>query len=203
MTAPVSHLIVGVGPGPRGRLAEPAPRLSAVTPLQKVAMGFVIVLLDAPFGGYDGLPDPVGWGLVIAGLLTLRQLLRGTDTLLGVAILAGLVSLATYPPAVGAHLDPSLGWLLSLPQLAFSVLACSALAAPNPDLERRFLLLRWVFVGLAVAPVLVFGGRLDRLTAPTAVVAVLADLYFVYLVFRVSRRPFGVPGHIKPPPRDG
>jgi hypothetical protein len=199
----VSHLIVGAGPGPRGRLAKSDRRLSGVTPLQKVAMGFVIVLLDAPFGGYDGLPDPVGWGLVIAGLLSLRGLLRGADTLLGVAILSGLVSLVTYPPAVGEHLDPSLGWLLSLPQLAFSLLTCSALAPPNPDLERRFLFLRWVFVALAVAPVLVFGGGLDRLTTPTAVVAVLADLYFVYLVFRVSRRPFGVPGHPGPPPENG
>jgi hypothetical protein len=32
-------------------------------------MGLVIVLVDAPFGGYDGVPDPLGWALVLAGLL--------------------------------------------------------------------------------------------------------------------------------------
>ncbi len=156
-------------------------------------MGFVIVLLDAPFAGYDGLPDPVGWGLVIAGLLALRGHLRGAETLLGVAVLSGLVSVVTYPPAVAAHLDPSLGWLLSLPQLAFSLLTCSALAPHADELAGRFLALRWFFAALAVAPVLVFGGGVDALTTPTAVVAVGADVYFVYLLFRVSKRDFAVP----------
>ena len=36
-------------------------------------MGLVIVFLAARFGGYDALPDPVGWGLVVAGLLPLRR----------------------------------------------------------------------------------------------------------------------------------
>lgn len=156
-------------------------------------MGFVIVLLDAPFGGYDGLPDPLGWGLALAGLIALRGHLRGTDTLLGVAVLAGLVSLVTYLPAVGAHLDPALGWLLSLPQLAFSILTCSTLAPHGEELSGRFRALRWVFVALAVAPVVVLGGGVEVLTTPTAVAAVLADVYFVYLLFRVSRREFAVP----------
>lgn len=157
-------------------------------------MGFVIVLVDASFFGYDGLPDPVGWGLVIAGLLTLRGMhLRGADTVLGVAVLCGLVSLATYPPAVGQHLSPSLGWLLSLPQLAFSILTCSVLAPHAAELSGRFLVLRWVFVALVVAPVLVLGGGVAALTVPTAVAAVLADVYFVYLLFRVSKRDFAVP----------
>jgi hypothetical protein len=164
-----------------------------VTPLQKVAMGFVIVVLDAPFAGWDGVPDPLGWALAVAGLLALRGRLRGGDTLLGVAVLAGLVSLATYPPAVAAALDPSLGWLLSLPQLAFCILICGAVGPRAEDLAGRFGVLRWVFLALVVAPVLVFGGGLDALAVPTAVVAVLADVYFVYLLFRVSRRPFALP----------
>lgn len=157
-------------------------------------MGFVIVLVDASFFGYDGLPDPVGWGLAIAGLLTLRGHLRGAETMLGVAVLCGLVSLATYPPAVGQHLSPSLGWLLSLPQLAFGILTCSVLAPHSEELRGRFLVLRWVFVALAAAPVVVLGGGVAALTTPTAVAAVLADVYFVYLLFRVSKRDFAVPG---------
>ncbi len=155
-------------------------------------MGLVIVLLDAPFGGYDGLPDPVGWAFVVVGLLALRRRLRGTGTLLAVAVLSGAVSVIAYPPQVGTHLDPSLGWLLSLPQLAFSILTCSVLADHAEELAGRFAALRWVFVALALAPVLVFGGGLVVLTTPTAVVAVLADVYFIYLLFRVSRRPFAV-----------
>ena len=165
-----------------------------MTPLQKVAMGFVIVLVDAFFlGGWDAVPDPVGWGLVLAGLLALRGRVAGTDTLLGTAVVCGIVSVVTYPPAVGAHLDPSMGWLLSLPQLAFVVLACSALAPYAEELASRLRTLRWVFVALAVAPVLVFGGHLQTLATPTAVVAVLADIYFVYLLFRLSKRPFATP----------
>jgi hypothetical protein len=48
-----------------------------VTPLQKVAMGLVIVLVDAFFGGYDAVPDPVGWAMVLAGVLPLRARLDG------------------------------------------------------------------------------------------------------------------------------
>jgi hypothetical protein len=157
-----------------------------VTPQQKVAMGFVLVLVDASFAGYDGLPDPVGWGLVIAGVLALRPQLRGAGTLLGLAVLAALVSLATYPPAVGQHLSPTLGWLLSLPQLAFCILACSELAAHSDELRGRFTALRWVFVVVALAPVVVLGGHVSALVVPTAVIAVLAGLYFVYLLFRVN-----------------
>lgn len=153
-------------------------------------MGLVIVLVDAFFAGWDAVPDPVGWALVVAGLLALRGRVHGTDTLLGTAVLCGVVSLVTYPPAVGAHLTPSMGWLLSLPQLAFGVLTCSALAPYAEELAGRLRILRWVFVALAVAPVLVFGGHLVALATPTAVVAVLADLYFVYLLFRLSKRPF-------------
>ena len=47
------------------------PILTAVKPLQAVAMGLVIVLLGATVSGYDLLADPVGWLLVLVGLATL------------------------------------------------------------------------------------------------------------------------------------
>lgn len=37
-------------------------------PLSSVAMGLVIVVLVARFGGYDALPDPLGWLLVLWGV---------------------------------------------------------------------------------------------------------------------------------------
>lgn len=156
-------------------------------------MGFVIVLVDAPFAGWDGVPDPLGWALVVAGLLALRGRLPGTDTVLGVAVLCGLVALATYPPAVADQVGANLGWLLSLPQIAFCILLCNALYPLAEAQGGGFRVLRWVFVALAVAPVLVFGGGVDVLATPTGGLAVLADLYFTYLVFRVSKRPFALP----------
>ncbi|MGZ4485795.1 MAG: hypothetical protein ACXVW8_15830, partial [Nocardioidaceae bacterium] len=162
-----------------------------MTPLQKVAMGLVIVVLDPLFfGGWDGLPDPLGWALVIAGLLALRPAVRNTDTLLWTAVLAGAVSVATYPPQVTAALAPSVGWLVSLPQVAFCLMLSGALAPYAGDLERRLSLMRWVFLAVALFPVLVLGGGVERLLVPTAALAVLSTLYLVYLLFRLAGRPF-------------
>lgn len=161
-----------------------------MTPLQKVAVGLVIVVLQARFGGWDALPDPVGWAFVVAGLLALRGLVRGTDSLLWAAGLAAAVSVVTYPPAVQSRLSDSAGWILSLPQTGFCLLLCLALAPYAEQLERRLLLLRWVFLVVALLPVVVLGGGVDRLLVPTAALAVLATLYLVYLLFRLAGRPF-------------
>lgn len=149
-------------------------------------MGLVIVLVDAFFGGYDAVPDPVGWAMVIAGLLPLRTRL---DSGSGLVMLAGLclvVSAATYPPQVSGLLDESGGWALSLPQLAFSFLLCTSLAPLAGPFEGRFALLRWAFVAAAVGPVLVFGGGVEVLRSPVALLVVAANIYLVYLLFRTS-----------------
>jgi hypothetical protein len=156
-----------------------------VTPLQKVAMGLVIVLVDALFSGYDGVPDPLGWVLVLAGLLPLRGLL-GTPGLVASAVVCLAVSLATYPPQVADRLSDPGGWALSLPQLVFAFLLCTALIPRTGGLAGRFRLLRWVFVGLALAPVLVLGGGVEVLREPLAFLVVAAQVYLVYLLFRCS-----------------
>ena len=160
-------------------------------------MGLVIVLVDAWFGGYDGVPDPLGWALVLAGLLPLRDVLRGR-ALVGTAVVCLLVSLATYPPQVAGRLDDAGGWALSLPQLAFAFLLCTALAEhlveePGP-LAGRFRMLRWPFVVLAVAPVLVLGGGVEVLRDPLAFLVVAVQVYLVYLLFAASGRVPGPPG---------
>jgi hypothetical protein len=159
-----------------------------VTPLQKVAMGLVIVLVDAFFGGYDAVPDPVGWGMVIVGLLPLRARIDGGSGLVWVAGLCLAVSLVTYPPQVSGRLDESGGWALSLPQLAFCYLLCTALPPVAGWLAGRFHVLRWVFVAGAAGPVLVFGGGVEALRSPLALLVVGADIYLVYLLFQASRQ---------------
>lgn len=150
-------------------------------------MGLVIVLVDAFFAGYDAVPDPLGWALVIAGVLPLRDEVSGGSGLLPLAGVCLVVSLATYPPQVSGALDESGGWALSLPQLGFSFLLCAALAPVAGRLAGRLRALRWVFAALAVGPVLVFGGGAVELRAPLAFVVVGANVYFVYLLFRASR----------------
>jgi hypothetical protein len=167
-------------------------------------MGLVVVFLRASFGGYDALPDPVGWGLVLAGLWSVRGQIGSGPTLVGLAVASGVVSVPLVLPAVEDQLSAPGQWALSLPQTAFCVVLCSALAGPdaNRDAGRdagrdehvrsRFGALRWVFVAVGAAPVLVYGGQVDALAGPVAVLAVLANVYLVYLLFRVSggaRRP--------------
>jgi hypothetical protein len=170
--------------------------LGRVTPLQKVAMGLVIVFLSARFAGYDALADPVGWALVVAGLLPLRTTLPLGGWALALAVVAGVVAVPVYVPALYARLAPSGQWGVSLPQTAFCVLLCSSLCAltarADDPASTRFGLLRWAFVAVALGPVLVYGGRVDALTTPVAVLAVLANVALVYYLFKVSRRDYAV-----------
>ena len=52
-------------------------------------MGLVIVVVSARFGGYDALADPVGWALVVAGLLPLRTGLPLGGWALAFAVVGG------------------------------------------------------------------------------------------------------------------
>ena len=155
-------------------------------PLQKVAMGLVIVLVDALFAGYDGVPDPLGWVLVLAGLLPVRGLLAAPG-LVPTAAVCLVVSLATYPPQVADRLTDPAGWALSLPQLVFASLLCTALVPHVGPVAPRFRLLRWLLVVLALTPVLVLGGGVELLREPLAFLSVAVQVYLVYLLFRCSR----------------
>jgi len=155
-----------------------------MTALQQVAMGLVIALVDAIIGGYDAVPDVLGWLLVCLGLHGLRGRVS-VSTLLPLAVLAGLVSLATLRPSLLEGLPESTGWLLSLPQIAFSFLLCTELApVVGAPLTVRLRGLRWAFVVLAVGPVLLYGGGVDVALVPLAVLSVAANVYLVYLLFR-------------------
>lgn len=158
-------------------------------------MGLVVVLVDALFAGYDGVPDPLGWLLVIAGLVALRPALD-VRTLLGAAGLCLVVSVATYPPQLSDRLDDAGGFLLSLPQLVFGFLLCTAVAPAAGPLAGRFRVLRRLLVGLAVAPVVVLGGGVEALRDPLAFASVAVQVYLVYLLFASAGR---IPG----PAHDG
>lgn len=172
-----------------------------MTSLQKVAMGLLIVVLDADLGGFDAVPDVLGWLLALLGVRDLRRDLPEAGTLLGIGGLAAVVSLALLRPAWTEQAPESTGWLLSLPQLAFCLALCAAMAryvvvrpgAHRPDLERRYTLLRQAFVVVAVGPLLLYGAGVDVLLVPLAVLTVATNVYLVYLLFRSSR--VGPPPH--------
>ncbi len=165
-------------------------------------MGLVIVFLTARFGGWDALPDPVGWGLVVAGVWSVRRLLPQGDSLLALAALAGAVSVPLVLPSVQRQLSAAGQWGLSVPQTVFCLLLCVSLATlaerAGEKVAGRFALLRTAYVVVLAGPVLVYGGGVDALTTPVAVLSVLANLALVYYTFAVSRRDYARTGEATP-----
>src|SRR5689334_14365368 len=98
-----------------------------MSPLQKIAMGLVIVFIPADFtiGGHawDALPDPVGWVLVLMGVRALRAHLD-LDVAAWFAVVALVVSIPLWVPqfvdvlphTVGkdSTVEPSVQWAFFL-----------------------------------------------------------------------------------------
>ena len=191
-----------------------------MSPLQRIAMGLVIVLVPANFPHdprptwefYDALPDPVGWVLVLMGLRALRHHLD-VDMVTWLGWTAFAVSVPLWFPQVNHLLAPehndsievSFQWFLSLPQTVFS-LALARTIGREAELRRprdrlvagRFGLLTWAFGALAVLPVVAYGGGVDALVDPTLVGIGLVNVVFVYYLFRVHRREWlGGPGPLE------
>lgn len=160
--------------------------------LQAIAMGLLMVILDVRVGQWDLIPDPVGWGLVLLGLTRMRgPVPRGT--MLVLAAVAGLISFVSVDGGVLEELDPSMGWLISLVELAFDITLASVvaevLAASRPDLARRLRTLRWFFAAAAIAPVIIFGAGAGVLLVPVAILVIATYVYYIYLLF-VAAAPF-------------
>lgn len=168
-------------------------------PLQSIAMGLVIVALVAPVaGGYDALPDPLGWLLVVLGVRALPGDLSRRDAVTTLAWLAAAVSVPLWFPGVSESAyatHPSLGWALNLPQLGFAALLCHSLAAAaiaTGD-HRSASWLRTAlagFVAAAVLPVIVFGAGAGSLEVASYVGATLVLLMLIWLLFSYSARPW-------------
>ena len=102
--------------------------LSLLTPMASVALGLVIVVLVARFGGYDALPDPIGWLVVLWGVRRLPD----PALLLTLAGAALVVACAVWLPTTQDVLDrgdTSLRWAINLPQVIFCVALCHQLSA--------------------------------------------------------------------------
>jgi hypothetical protein len=196
-----------------------------MSPLQKIAMGLVIVLVPANFphdphpawAFYDALPDPVGWLLVLAGVRALRAHVD-LDVTTWLAWVAFAVSVPLWFPQVNHLLVPeyndsievSFQWFLSLPQTVFS-LALARSIGRQAELQQprdrfvagRFGVLTWAFVGLVVLPVVAYGGGVASLEDPALIGIGVVNVVFVYYLFRVHRRTWlGGPGPLEVHPPD-
>jgi hypothetical protein len=173
-------------------------------PLQSIAMGLVIIVLSARFQGYDALPDPVGWLLVLLGVRALPTDLAHRSALLALAALAGVVAAVVWFPVVTEHLydaDASLGWAVNLPQLLFSALLCHVLAARaaaagDGKAARWLAMTRTALVVVGLLPVLVFGAGLESLEVTSYLAAGVVALLLIWLLFAYASRPWtGVRNH--------
>ncbi|RNM12559.1 hypothetical protein [Nocardioides pocheonensis] len=195
-----------------------------MSPLQRIAMGLVIVFLPANFphhphpawAFYDALPDPVGWLLVVTGVRRLRPHLD-VDVLTWLAWVSFAISVPLWFPQLNHLLVPeyndsidvSLQWFLSLPQTVFS-LALARTIGRTAELQEprdtfvagRFGVLTWGFAALVVLPAIAYGGGVDALVDPTLLGIGLVNVAFIYYLFRVHRREWlGGPGPLEIHPR--
>jgi hypothetical protein len=195
-----------------------------MSPLQKIAMGLVIVLVPANFPHdphpawqfYDALPDPIGWLLVLLGVRALRDHLD-VDVVRWLGWVALVVSVPLWFPQVNHLLVPeynhsievSFQWFLSLPQTVFG-LALARTIGRRAETERprdrfvagRFGVLTWALAAVIVLPVVAYGGGVDGLESAALIGIGLVNVVFVYYLFRVHRRTWlGGPGPLLPPPR--
>jgi hypothetical protein len=169
-----------------------------MTPLQRIAMGLVVVVLDT-LGEYDLLPDPLGWLLVLWGVAALPA--PGRARCRTAAVLALLVSVAVTPPAVRAQVadaEPALRWALDLPDLLFLVLLARTLqhlaTAADSRATGRMRGIATAGVVLAVAPVVLLPtGAEDLLPWATLAVQVLW-LWLVWNLFASHARPWAPAG---------
>ena len=166
-----------------------------MTPLQRIAMGLIVVVVDT-LGGYDLLPDVLGWALVLWGLAGLPGPDR--DGLRYAAVAAAATSVVLYPPSVHeplADADPSLQWAASLPDLVFALLLARALmrlarAQHERTLARRMRVLVTLIAVLAVAPVLVFAGGAEHLLPAATLLVQVMWLWLVWNLFAFHARPY-------------
>jgi hypothetical protein len=188
-----------------------------MSPLQKIAMGLVIVIGTALFPAnpspawarYDALPDPLGWLLVLFGTFALTRANAAFDSTRWLAALALLVSVPMWFPQLQHRLNPSGEWFVSLPQVLFCLFLARAIGMQGAQqvpadayVAKRFGLLVWAFAVVGVLPVLAIGGGLDQLVSTTLLFSTLVNVAFVYFLFRVHRREWlGGPGPLEIHPR--
>ncbi len=162
-----------------------------MSPLQQIARGLIIVALTAPLGGVDLLADPIGWLLVVGGLVRLPGRRPAT---VGAGVVALAVSAALAVPAVRDDASEEVLAILTLPQSLCCLLLSLGLASLAGDgaetgWRRWFLGLAAAFAVVSVLPVVVVAG-LEQTVGAVSFVGVVALLTLVVLLFRVHAEPW-------------
>lgn len=167
-------------------------------PLQPLALGLLVVALTAPVRGYDALPDPLGWLLVLAGATALPRGVPRMRALRVASAVAGATAVPLWVAGVADRLydtDPALAWAATLPQLAATLLLADGLtrtatAAGDRSAARWLGVTTALLVVVAVLPVVVLGAHVTALEDPTALLASSTLLLLVVLLLAFAGRPW-------------
>lgn len=167
-------------------------------PLLTTAAGLGLVLLDVFVGGWDLVPDPVGWVLAVLATRQLPVPTRGTLT--GIALVALVAACLLWVPSVAEAVDRlhvSVGWAAGLPQVAYLTLLCHALsrrARSTGDTPAGSWLL-WLAGGnalLGLVPALVWGPGLLAAAAAVLLAALVIALTTILMLAAYSSRPWAL-----------
>lgn len=173
-------------------------------PLHPVALGLVIITLVVDGRGWDLLPDPLGWLLVLLGTRALPPTLRHRGAMLTSAGLALVVSGVLWPPAVATEVvttDDALAWALSLPQLAYLLLLADAARhaarqAGVPGRAAWFAVAEVLAAAATALPVLVLGAGVGAFAGTAVLAATLVLVLMTVLVLVTARAPW-LGGHAR------
>jgi hypothetical protein len=169
-------------------------------PLQAIAAGLILMVFDLNVGDpqIDLVPDPVGWAAMFYGAGRLPATWQHRRLLVGLAAVAGVISLFLWIPGFGASIsaaDESLLWALDLPASGFvGVLAYSMMTAATAGGDgsaHGWWLAVLIGTGLTlVLPVLVYGAPMGAVVLFAVAVALGTVVTCIVLCFRHARRPW-------------
>lgn len=153
---------------------------------------------------YDALPPPLGWLLVISGILRLR---RDTEldlrTTRAAAFLALAVSVPMWFPQLNHYVVPqynpgvsqSWQWFVALPSWIFGFCLSKTIGEAAIAREPRergiagwFGILRWGFVAAAVMPAVVYGAGLKHFDTTMHLIIGMVEVALIIAMFTYHRR---------------
>lgn len=150
--------------------------------LQTVALGLIVIFVD--LGDPDWVADPLGWLLVLVGIAGVKQEVPDYGYLAVTAWVCLALSVVTWPPDSIPTLDATLGWVFSLPTLAFCyLLADSLYDVTVPRVAQWFRLICWSYALVAVLPLVPLLVDWDWLETPTTVLTIGLHALFVIALF--------------------
>ena len=126
-------------------------------PLRRVFWGFLIVFVDIRLGGFDVIPDVIGWVIVLAGLLAVsaqHAALRIALIAASIALVVGFVT--EYVLASPSTADGTVwGVLDTVASTVFIFAMCTGMrdlarAAGNERIAAQADVVRWLDVALTV-----------------------------------------------------